>query len=75
MPNTFSSKPPITGASREVLAHHARQHGCGAVLDGRFCPCDDAIAFVCSACDRVVFLAVRPGTWCAHAAEVLEARP
>jgi hypothetical protein len=66
---------PMVGASPEVIAHHARRHGCGAVLDGIFCPCGDALAFVCPACDRAVFLAVKAGTWCPHAEELWEARP
>jgi hypothetical protein len=63
------------GASREVIEHHARQHPCGEHVGARhvWCSCGTTVALVCDACQQPVFMATRPGSWCPHAAGLVEA--
>lgn len=61
------------GASEEVIRHHAEQHPCPAETNVREvdCPCGATRALVCDGCREPVFIAVRPGTWCEHAQQLM----
>ena len=63
----------VVGASSEVIAEHADRHcrRCSGAGYRAPCPCGDAIVIVCEECGPV-FIALRPGTFCRHAGEVLE---
>lgn len=61
---------PTAGASAEVIAHHIEQHHCDTSLTDCVevvCACGTTIGLSCGVCEELLFLVVRPGTWCPHA--------
>jgi len=73
--NRSSGVRRAVGASPEVIEHHARRHTaeCGR-SDGYewLCDCGTTVVIVCG-CGNPQFVAVSPGTWCPHAAELTAA--
>lgn len=67
--------PGRTGASREVLSHHARLHAEQCPSEGArevVCSCRRTLVVVCTSCNEPVFLVPAPGPWCEHAEELVE---
>jgi hypothetical protein len=69
--NGGSASAGPLGASREVIAHAAAQHPCDADAASVPCPCGDCVAVVCTSCGEPVFVAIRAGTCCEHARDLI----
>jgi hypothetical protein len=68
----FDDVAPIVPPSREVIEHHARQHGCpGAPAVVTRCAHNSTLLIQCGKCGQVMFIAVAPGTWCSDAAKLV----
>lgn len=70
---------PLLPASQEVLDEHALRHmvehhsGVDSIpVDIAFCPCSQAAALICGACDELLFVGWQSGSWCEHAEELHE---
>ncbi len=70
----MTKKMPETGASQEVLEHHAAQHEARCPGEDAAevpCPCGATPTIVCLTCKELVFVVTPPGIYCEHAEELL----